>query len=765
LAFDAWAAHSANRDRVEKSTPISALSDSTIGVDAAYYLEGHAKEPLLSALGGFPLALESSIIREISDWQAVGITLHFVFNGLDNAINDDPFGPSLASARAIALAFDTYDRYQPSQAIELFRKSGTPTSAALSGFLKRVLHKHGLPFTVAPYSALAQLAYFEKHPGRFIDAIYGPSELFLYGVDKLITRINLVYQPYVDPKLGNTKNSSHFIPEQSEVHWMDRQTCLEELGRISPDLFIDSLLLAGSKALGPFPAFKENGYTIRDVVNLIASYGRSVVNLCNQFPEDKQVPRAIFLNYLDQFKRALTGIRHHVVITTEGDIEALNKGTAPSDLHDCVGQRLPEELNLYLSRGMVQPRVLNWLASGTILVPAPYDGGDSPIYQNLVQSQLEPMRQQALSLLADSIHRYYQRKEITTKYWFDMSYEAKFNIKDHLLPSPKESLSTWNVKEDAMLDRRESIGDIPLGSLSFALRSLQDVGFAKATITPRSKDGQETLRRREVICANAVWRFLQLRGYIDGQHQLTAWGKVLDRVLSGLGHSSDRERSTLLAVELLRLDLLKADTMFSSYSGAPFRGDDIDKRNCMLISRVACLGSVVHQPVGYSGPLSRHLLAYHAIIAAVQTALRDLVEMSVVTMFLEGYVDRDRDDWMEIALTLPLFDEDSCALGVVTLTYLDEFSMRPDPTSEATRVEMRQCAQGWVKHCDFDASQRHAFQLWDVVSAMLDSMWNHVSLTTTTQIYDAVKQANADGIAVEEVQMWDDVDQWLSQRR
>lgn len=77
---------------------------------------------------------------------------------------------------------------------------------------------------------------------------------------------------------------------------------------------------------------------------------------------------------------------------------------------------------------------------------------------------------------------------------------------------------------------------------------------------------------------------------------------------------------------------------------------DIDKRNCMLISRVACLGRVVHQPRGYSGPLSRHLLAYHAIIAAVQAALRDLVEMSVVTMFLEGYVDRDRDDWMEIAL-------------------------------------------------------------------------------------------------------------------
>lgn len=181
------------------------------------------------------------------------------------------------------------------------------------------------------------------------------------------------------------------------------------------------------------------------------------MNLCNQYPEDKQIPRADFLTYLDQFKRALTGIRHHIVITMEGDIEALDKGNAPSDLHDCVGQRLPEELNMYLSRGLVQPRVLNWLASGTILMLAPYDGGDSQVYQNLIRVHLEEVRKQALSLLADSVHRYYQRKEITTKYWFDMSYEAKFNIKD-LLPSPKDSLSTWNVKEDALADRRQSIG-------------------------------------------------------------------------------------------------------------------------------------------------------------------------------------------------------------------------------------------------------------------------------------------------------------------
>lgn len=152
----------------------------------------------------------------------------------------------------------------------------------------------------------------------------------------------------------------------------------------------------------------------------------------------------------------MTSIRHHVVITKDGDIETLDKEHTPSDVHFCIGQRLPEELNMYLSRGMLRSRVLNWLTSGTILVTAPFDGGDSIEYQTLVKTQLEPMRRQALSLLADSVNRYYQRKEITTRLWFDQEYEAKFNIKD-LLPSPKDSLSRWNVKGSMIVEQRRKL--------------------------------------------------------------------------------------------------------------------------------------------------------------------------------------------------------------------------------------------------------------------------------------------------------------------
>lgn len=70
----------------------------------------------------------------------------------------------------------------------------------------------------------------------------------------------------------------------------------------------------------------------------------------------------------------------------------------------------------------------------------------------------------------------------------------------------------------------------------------------------------------------------------------------------------------------------------------------------MLVSRIASLGKLQHQRQGYRGPLSRHLLAYHSIIWALQSALRDLLEISLATMFLKGYVHRTRVDWMDLAL-------------------------------------------------------------------------------------------------------------------
>ena len=81
---------------------------------------------------------------------------------------------------------------------------------------------------------------------------------------------------------------------------------------------------------------------------------------------------------------------------------------------------------------------------------------------------------------------------------------------------------------------------------------------------------------------------------------------------------------------------------------------DYDRRNAMLVSRVACLGRLRHQARGYSGPLSRHMLAYHSIISAVQASLRDMLEVALASMFLEGEVDRNRKDFMDLSLACAL---------------------------------------------------------------------------------------------------------------
>lgn len=69
-----------------------------------------------------------------------------------------------------------------------------------------------------------------------------------------------------------------------------------------------------------------------------------------------------------------------------------------------------------------------------------------------------------------------------------------------------------------------------------------------------------------------MWRFLQLRGFVDDEHRLTPWGKVLEATLVVSGANKAQEQAAFLAVELLRLGLLNADTMFRDYSGAPMRG-------------------------------------------------------------------------------------------------------------------------------------------------------------------------------------------------
>ncbi|KAI9831325.1 MAG: hypothetical protein M1819_005099 [Sarea resinae] len=703
--FDEWSV-----DRCQ-TIPFSAFQNAVIGIEASHYLDRllstpPSKEPLLSALGGSPFALRAIIEKEVESLREAGITAVFVFNGMETVKKDKTFNDINKAARANAQAWEHYDQNHAEQAVETFGKSGSVKPEKLYRFLQRILRESHVEFRVAPYSACAQLAYLDKHPLQFIDAIVGSSELFLFDVDKIITKIDF---------------------QRSQFTWLSKSDCLEDLGKISTDIFIDACLLSGSSFLPTFPplenpALYRKPFNIRDVVNMI---------------DDAQVQQT---DYLDSFKRARMGIKHHVVLATEGKYEPLDIEHAPSDVHEFIGQRLPEELYFYLSEGVISPRVLNWLVSGDILETPPLENGEASEYQRLVRDQLTPIRTQALSLLSQSLHRFYQRKEIYLRFWFDKGGSKSINLKD--FPSPKEYISSWNVKQAVLQGQRHETGIIP-GSLTFAVQCLNDKEFVSKTFV--SKNPSTLLKSEDEVLSNTLFRFLQLRGYVDAKHNLTSWGKALRAALAALNPADHLEEAVFVAIELLRLDILNANEMFPSYSGAPMRGSETDKRNCLLISRLACLGKLRHKSIGFAGPLSRHLLAYHTIVSAVRNSLRDLLDISLVTLLLNGDADRDRDDWIDLGLDLPFVEDTDCGLGIAVKSYLDELMAQPDPTSPATRDTVK--AKGpneWFWHVvDFTGDLEIAFRLWDAV-------------------FKGVQAAGSD---VKDSTMWADADAWLAQRR
>lgn len=123
-AFDELAA------KLVKSLDLKFLKDSVIGIDAAYYLQGLPKESLISALGGSPLALESTIITAVTGLQSAGLKLHFVFNGLDSRVGYDSVANAARAAQLNNEAFSLYENKQPGPAKQRFDFSSRPTLRA-----------------------------------------------------------------------------------------------------------------------------------------------------------------------------------------------------------------------------------------------------------------------------------------------------------------------------------------------------------------------------------------------------------------------------------------------------------------------------------------------------------------------------------------------------------------------------------------------------------------------------------------------------------
>ncbi|KAI9666827.1 MAG: hypothetical protein M1829_005630 [Trizodia sp. TS-e1964] len=718
-AFDLWPASMAH------VYPISSLAGVVLGIEAAHYLNEKLSGPstqerLLAAHGGAPLALQRIVENDLDRFHDLGIKPIFVFSGMDEIVRkDSALGPALSAASMNEEAWSLYDSKQGLAASHAFATYGAITPNDLFRFLQKILRNRKVDFMVAPYNACAQLGYLENHQTQYIDTIWASQEAFLFNTDRIITKIDL---------------------ENGQFHWISRLACQESLGKLPTDMFVDVCMLSGSSFLPTFPPVAaQKSDILRDITNMMNTLGRSVTSLCAHYQDEGGIQR---MNYLDKYRRGRMAVKHHIILTSDGMLMPLDLENAPADFHEFIGRRLPDELYFYLSKGTIGPRVMNWLASGEIIEIPPLEGGPSPVYQTLVRDMLAPLRSEALSLLSQGIHRYFHRKEakVAVKSWFEAD---RVEILDYkaLVPTPYERVSAWNVKESSFKPLESKFKSAP-GTLSFAISALSDTSFASTTITP--KGSTSPLSSKAEIVANVLWRFLQIRGYVDDKHNLTPWGKVFQSVASSLGPGEGLDEAAFLIVELLRLNLLTTENIFPQLSGIPERESGQILWRCRS-KGIFAYWKLHHAAVGYAGPLNRNLLAYNSLISTIRNTLRDLIEVILASMLINSDVDRSggqRSDWTDLGLDLPFLTDNDCGLGLATFTYLEAIAFDCSDAAKSQARHSKAIKNALSLSSDLDS----AFSLWDAA-------------------YSGLKTRNEVIEGFDDIDKWHELNNWVTAMR
>lgn len=491
--------------------------------------------------------------------------------------------------------------------------------------------------------------------------------------------------------------------------WVEKAKCLSKL-QMNEEQFIDFALISGLSILAP-PAELESAPNYiqgaREIVARSVNMGFAAYDSLNK-------------EFKELFKKAKTAVRHSVVLKSDGEITLDKNDTATADMHDVVGQRLPDEIYYYLSRGVVGPRVLNWRTRGEVFETPPLDGGSSPAYQQLVTQKLAPLRIRTMALVNTMLHRYYQKKDVDLVSWYNESNKQSLNVPD--ASAPTEAANRWRVQNSTLDKASEAKLDIKQRPLLFAIDLLSDDTTAKETVSEKKGDAAtQDIREPRELLANTILRFLEDRGYINNDHTLSAWGKALKAAFDfakqngyiTIASNKEVEEAIFLAFELHKLDILNTSQMFpvDKYLGAPMRGSDTDKAYTLLISRVACLGTFHHNEIGFTGPLSRHLLGYHQMISAVRGSLRDLVEVHALSMLGSGAASRQLSptDYSTLGANLPFVDEPDLGLSLVVKSYLDELSNDAGKRSDITR---------WFNHAyDVPGDLEKAWKMWGAVSS------------------------------------------------
>ncbi|KAK4204315.1 temperature dependent protein affecting M2 dsRNA replication-domain-containing protein [Triangularia verruculosa] len=652
---------------------IAEIADTGIAVDATYYLhvqlDSQPSEPLLSALGGVT-GIQSRIEHDLDQWQANGVIPLFVFDG-QNVKGQDEINIKRAED-GIKQTNKAWEQYFNGQADAAVASFGENTNAFhphnFYRLLQGILKRRKLHFLVAPFNAASQIASLDMTDSDQVGGIMGSVELLMYPINDCVIR--------------------SIDWENKTVRAVSKEHLLRALN-VTHDTFVDLMLMTGTSFLPVFPVLKDPGIiknqppSINDALNIFRVGQKNVAQVCNTFAENLKSKDP---NWQDKYRKARMFVDHFIYINEKGEVGPHNDEDLTGDNYEYLALKLPREMFHYLNCGLIGPRILNPIShaftqaqfakkqtSASMEVLPTLDGTDPDEYKKLATQQTPPIKEAALSLVVAQLHRAFLHSTITMGVWFDREFKRK--LWDFKNQGPYlDQWKSWRVAAGTV---EKLFPDFDHGSIISEVLALQKPEFVASTFAQKDKKVKNL--SPGLIKSMSIWRFLHIRGYVNDKHELTSWGKALGQALIALQPTVKKHfsvphlyESVIVALELVRFDLLNAKNKHEALRGLPMNGTGDDQSSLLLISRCACLLKLRHESYGYTGPLSKSLLAFRSLASEVRAADRDLVEAILVTTFVTAQADRRRDDYWELGNSLPFYFNPDVSLGIAVKTYFDD---------------------------------------------------------------------------------------------
>lgn len=375
----------------------------------------------------------------------------------------------------------------------------------------------------------------------------------------------------------------------------------------------------------------------------------------------------------------------------------------PADLHEVFSHRLPDEVFLHLSRGLISHHVYTWLTTGYLTHSAPLDNGETNEYRRFVRDNLTELPSSpnclALALACSALNGFWSSRKVNAVYWWMPTNERSVPHDSKETQQLVSRLQQWNVPvgfvENELRDQGSSTIDIAL-----CLGATRTDELGQRTKTPKRPGQGHLLEKKDEIVANVIWRMLELRGFLNHDHLHTPYARALHLALRASRLNDKLQEPLYLALELIRSNVLHANYFHSPgapssgggqvqvFSGGPSYDETEDEKRWLLLAmRCLSLLPMQYNPDAWTAPVSRELLVFSSFVKAMGRSMRHLVETIASTMLLRSDARRGRDDYLDIALSLPFQSDANTGLGVVIKCYVEAFvafNGKPPTEEEAT---------------------------------------------------------------------------------